>query len=105
PGLRLLDSSERTNYPLCLSVNDYGSDLSLMIHSVQPADPQRLGAMMQCALEQLTDALAHTPQMDVTQLDVLPAAERNLLLETFNQTRQDYPTDLCIQHLFEAQVR
>ncbi|MBI6710660.1 amino acid adenylation domain-containing protein, partial [Pseudomonas syringae] len=105
PGLRLLDSSERTNYPLCLSVNDYGSDLGLLIHSVQPADPQRLCAMMQCALEQLTDALAHTPQMDVTQLDVLPAAERNLLLETFNQTRQDYPTELCIQHLFEAQVR
>ncbi|MDF7793420.1 amino acid adenylation domain-containing protein, partial [Pseudomonas syringae] len=105
PGLRLLDSSERTNYPLCLSVNDYGSDLGLLIHSVQPADPQRLCAMMQCALEQLTDALAHTPQMDVTQLDVLPAAERNLLLETFNQTREDYPTDLCIQHLFEAQVR
>ncbi|MBC8882367.1 AMP-binding protein, partial [Pseudomonas cerasi] len=105
PGLRLLDSSERTNYPLCLSVDDYGNDLSLMIHSVQPADPQRLGAMMQCALEQLTDALAHTPQIAVTQLDVLPAVERNLLLETLNQTRQDYPTDLCIQHLFEAQVR
>ncbi|MCK9700950.1 AMP-binding protein, partial [Pseudomonas syringae pv. syringae] len=105
PGLRLLDSSERTNYPLCLSVDDYGNDLSLMIHSVQPADPQRLGAMMQCALEQLTDALAHTPQIAVTQLDVLPAAERNLLLETLNQNRQDYPTDLCIQHLFEAQVR
>ncbi|MDU8419738.1 AMP-binding protein, partial [Pseudomonas syringae] len=105
PGLRLLDSSERTNYPLCLSVDDYGNDLSLMIHSVQPADPQRLGAMMQCALEQLTDALAHTPQIAVTQLDVLPAVERNLLLETLNQTRQDYPADLCIQHLFEAQVR
>ncbi|PBP94067.1 non-ribosomal peptide synthetase, partial [Pseudomonas congelans] len=105
PGLRLLDSSERTNYPLCLSVNDYGSDLGLLIHSVQPADPQRLCAMMQCALEQLTDALAHTPQMAVTQLDVLPAAERNLLLETFNQNHQDYPKDLCIQHLFEAQVR
>ncbi|MCF5775469.1 hypothetical protein GIV43_26065, partial [Pseudomonas syringae] len=51
PGLRLLDSAERTNYPLCLSVNDYGSDLGLLIHSVQPADPQRLCAMMQCALE------------------------------------------------------
>ncbi|RMT40019.1 condensation domain-containing protein, partial [Pseudomonas syringae] len=105
PGMRLLDGTERTNYPLCLSVNDYGSELDLIIHSMQPANPQRLCAMMQCALEQLTDALAHTPQMAVTQLDVLPAAERNLLLETFNQTRQDYPTDLCIQHLFEAQVR
>ncbi|WP_304627518.1 AMP-binding protein, partial [Pseudomonas congelans] len=72
---------------------------------VQPADPQRLCAMMQCALEQLTDVLAHTPQMAVTQLDVPPTAERNRLLETFNQNHQDYPKDLCIQHLFEAQAR
>ncbi|EGH33208.1 amino acid adenylation [Pseudomonas syringae pv. japonica str. M301072] len=64
--MRLLDGTERTNYPLCLSVNDYGSELDLIIHSMQPADPQRLCAMMQCALEQLTDALAHTPQMAVT---------------------------------------
>ncbi|PBP94841.1 hypothetical protein CCL24_20770 [Pseudomonas congelans] len=66
-----------------MSVNDYGSDIGLLIHSVQPADPQRLCAMMQCALEQLTDALAHTPQMAVTQLDVLPTAERNRLTGDF----------------------
>ncbi|WP_268744433.1 AMP-binding protein, partial [Pseudomonas syringae] len=104
PGLRLLDSAERTNYPLDLTVNDYGDAFSLMIHSVPSVEPQRLVAMMQRALEQLTEALAHTPDTAITQLDVLPTAERTRLLETFNKTTQDYPTDRCIHDLFEAQV-
>ncbi|UUQ64831.1 amino acid adenylation domain-containing protein [Pseudomonas fuscovaginae UPB0736] len=105
PGLHLLESAERTNYPLSLAVNDYGDDFSLVMHSVQPADPQRLCAMMQCALEQLTKALMYTPKIALTQLDVLPSAERTLLLETLNQNQRDYPTDLCLQQLFEERVR
>ncbi|WP_338524404.1 amino acid adenylation domain-containing protein [Pseudomonas batumici] len=105
PGMRMLDSAERTNYPLTLSVNDYGEALGLTVQSVRPVDPQRLCGLMQRALEQLTQALMYTPKIPLTQLDVLPSAERTLLLETFNQNRLDYPTDACIQHLFEEQVR
>ncbi|NWB98760.1 amino acid adenylation domain-containing protein [Pseudomonas gingeri] len=105
PGMRLLESEERTNYPLSLSINDYGDDFGLLIHSVQPVEPQRLCALMQCALEQLTQALMYTPKILLTELDVLPLAERTLLLETVNQNVQDYPTEACIQHLFEEQVR
>ncbi|QBZ90211.1 amino acid adenylation domain-containing protein [Pseudomonas viciae] len=105
PGMRILDSAERTNYPLTLSVNDYGDALGLTVQSVQGVDPQRICALMQRALEQLTQALMYTPQIPLTQLDVLPAQERTLLLETFNQTKVDYPTHLCIQQLFEEQAR
>ena len=37
-------------------------------------------------------------------LDVLPAAERTLLLETWNATQMPYPSEQCIHALFEAQV-
>ncbi|WP_422775841.1 amino acid adenylation domain-containing protein [Pseudomonas mediterranea] len=104
PGMRILNSAERTNYPLTLSVNDYGDALGLTVQSVRAVDPQRICALMQRALEQLTQALMYTPRIPLTQLDVLPPQERSLLLETFNQTREDYPTHLCIQHLFEEQV-
>ncbi|WP_260963316.1 non-ribosomal peptide synthetase, partial [Pseudomonas citri] len=104
PGMRILNSAERTNYPLTLSVNDYGDALGLTVQSVRAVDPQRICALMQRALEQLTQALMYTPRIALTQLDVLPAQERTLLLDTFNQTREDYPTHLCIQHLFEEQV-
>ncbi|KPA91703.1 non-ribosomal peptide synthase, partial [Pseudomonas asplenii] len=104
PGMRLLGSAERTNYPLTLSVNDYGDALGLQVQGVRPVDPQRLCALMQRALEQLTQALMYTPKIALTELDVLPPAERTLLLDTFNQNHLDYPKDVCIQQLFEEQV-
>ncbi|TRB10628.1 AMP-binding protein, partial [Rhizobium rhizogenes] len=36
---------------------------------------------------------------------ILPPQERELLLETWNRTEADYPSDLCVHQLFEAQVR
>ncbi len=41
----------------------------------------------------------------VRMLDVLPPAERALLLETWNQTEAPYPSECCIHQLFEEQVR
>ncbi|MTD22460.1 amino acid adenylation domain-containing protein, partial [Pseudomonas sp. CCM 7891] len=105
PGMRILNSAERTNYPLTLSVNDYGDAFGLAVQSVQAVEPQRICAFMQRALEQLTQALMYTPKIQLTQLDVLPPQECTLLLETFNQTQADYPAHLCIQQLFEEQVR
>jgi amino acid adenylation domain-containing protein len=37
-------------------------------------------------------------------LNLLPSAERELLLNTWNATEQDYPAHLCIHQLFEEQV-
>ncbi|WHS62761.1 non-ribosomal peptide synthetase [Pseudomonas sp. G2-4] len=104
PGMRILGSAERSNYPLTLSVNDYGDALGLAVQSVRAVDPQRICALMQRALEQLTQALMYTPKISLMELDVLPAEERTLLLDTFNQTAVDYPTQRCIQQLFEEQV-
>jgi amino acid adenylation domain-containing protein len=47
------------------------------------------------------DTAPHTP---VRELEVLPAEERRLLLETWNATEAKYPEDLCIHELFEEQV-
>ena len=41
----------------------------------------------------------------VAELPMLSAAERRQLLETWNQTRSDYPRDACIHQLFEAQAQ
>src|ERR1700720_1535317 len=59
---------------------------------------------MQRALEQLAEALESAPEGPVPQLDVLPPAERTLLLHTWNQTQAPYPQDRCIHQLFEAQA-
>ncbi|KAF9945260.1 hypothetical protein BGZ65_010957, partial [Modicella reniformis] len=40
----------------------------------------------------------------ISTVDVLAQEERDLLLLTWNETQQDYPTHLCIHNLFEQQV-
>ncbi|WP_338925281.1 amino acid adenylation domain-containing protein [Mycetohabitans endofungorum] len=104
PGVELLYTEERDNYPIGLSVEDNGQSLGLTAQIVEPQEPARLCAYMQQALHSLADALEATPDTAVQQLQVLPKAERELLLDTWNATQQDYPAHWCVHQLFEAQV-
>ncbi|MHC2458595.1 amino acid adenylation domain-containing protein [Rhizobium leguminosarum] len=104
-GMEWLGDEERTNYPLTLSVDDFGQELGLTADAVEPISAERVCGYMQRALEQLVDALEQAPDRPVRELDILPAEERSYLLEELNRTEADYPSDLCVHALFEAQVR
>jgi len=43
-------------------------------------------------------------ERSVMSVDLLSQPERDLLLGQWNETRMDYPTELCIHHLFEQQA-
>ncbi|KER01778.1 non-ribosomal peptide synthetase [Photorhabdus temperata] len=103
-GIEFLGEQERTNYPFGLSVEDGGSSLGLTAYVVQPFDPDRICGYMQQALESLAEALEQAPETPVRVLNILPATERTLLLETWNATETPYPDPLCIHQLFEQQV-
>ncbi len=102
--LEFISGQERTNYPLALSVEDFGDALGLTAQVVQPFDPARLCGYMQQALESLVEALEQAPETPVRALNILPEAERTLLLTTWNATETVYPEALCIHQLFEQQV-
>ncbi|MFA1627698.1 amino acid adenylation domain-containing protein, partial [Rhizobium mongolense] len=104
-SMEWLGSEERTNYPVTLSVDDFGQELGLTADTVEPISPDRICGYMQRALEQLAEALEQAPNTPVRELDILPADERSYLLEELNRTEADYPSDLCIHELFEAQVQ
>ncbi|MGV8002878.1 non-ribosomal peptide synthase/polyketide synthase [Photorhabdus temperata subsp. temperata] len=103
-GIEFLGGQERTNYPFALSVEDFGNALGLTAQIVQPFDPERICGYMQQALESLVEALEQAPEAPVRQLEILPAAERTLLLKTWNVTETLYPDALCIHQLFEQQM-
>ncbi|CAQ85107.1 MULTISPECIES: non-ribosomal peptide synthase/polyketide synthase [Photorhabdus] len=103
-GIEFLGARERTNYPLVLSVEDFGNALGLTAQIIQPFDPQRICGYMQQALESLAEALEQSPGTPVRALNILPGAEKKLLLETWNATETPYPDQLCIHQLFEQQV-
>ncbi|MFB2713746.1 condensation domain-containing protein, partial [Aeromonas veronii] len=48
--------------------------------------------------------MARDASQPVASIDLLDASERTLLLKTWNSVEESCPTNLCIHHLFEAQV-
>ncbi|CAI8806397.1 arthrofactin-type cyclic lipopeptide synthetase C [Pseudomonas sp. IT-232MI5] len=103
-GISTISSEERTNYPLTLSVDDFGDAFSLTLLATTEVDPQRICDYLQCALESLVLALEQAPDTALNQLPILPAAEREQLLLAFNGTHADFPATLTIGQRFEAQV-
>ncbi len=100
-----LGGEDRTNYPVVLSVEDFGRGLGLTAQVALPLSPERVCDLMERALEELAEALERDPRRPVRAIDVLPAAERALLVGTWNRTEAPYPRDRCIHQLFEEQLR
>jgi amino acid adenylation domain-containing protein len=101
---RPVRSEVRTNYPLELSVDDFGRALSVLAHVSPSVGAARVCALMHRALETLAEALESAPERAVGTLDVLPEAERRQVVEEWNRTDAGYPRDTCLHELFEAQV-
>ncbi|WP_028446300.1 AMP-binding protein, partial [Chitinimonas koreensis] len=102
--IEILLGRERTNYPLTLSVDDFGEDFGLTVQSAAPVAPERVCDFMVAALAQLVAALRDAPQRPAAALDVLPPAE-SAQLQQWNATARPYPAGLGVHRLFEAQAR
>ncbi|WFU85657.1 non-ribosomal peptide synthase/polyketide synthase [Bradyrhizobium sp. CIAT3101] len=104
-GMEWLGGEEITNYPLTLSVEDFGEALGLTAQVAEGVSADRVCGYMQHTLAQLAEALERAPNTPVRELDILPPDERAYLLEELNRTAVTYPEQQCIHELFEAQVR
>ncbi|KAF9109613.1 hypothetical protein BGX27_007414, partial [Mortierella sp. AM989] len=105
PGMSILDGEERTNYPFAISVDDFGTALSLVAQVAHPVDASRVCMYMQEALQSLVNALDFTPKLQIRDHKILPKSESDLLLRSWNATVTLYPDNLCIHQLFENQVK
>ncbi|WP_141700452.1 AMP-binding protein, partial [Pseudomonas sp. BIOMIG1BDMA] len=103
-GISTLHSEERTNYPLTLSVDDFTEDFGLTLLASTQVDPRRILGYLLCTLEHLAQALEQQPQLALQALSVLPSAERQQVLEGFNDCRVDYPRGQTLHGRIEAQA-
>ncbi|MEA5581860.1 amino acid adenylation domain-containing protein [Nodularia harveyana UHCC-0300] len=55
--------------------------------------------------QNLLNAIATHPQQAIADLPLLTPSERHQILVEWNQTQAEYPTDVCLHQLFEAQVQ
>ncbi|KAF9208719.1 hypothetical protein BGZ49_007793 [Haplosporangium sp. Z 27] len=104
PGIEYLESQARTNYPLTMAVEDYGSALGLTAVSVKPLSSERMCGYMVQALQSLADVLEHASDITIDQMNIQPFEERQLLIEKWNATEDDFPRNVCMNSLFEQQV-
>ena len=103
-GRQFISFLERTNYPLTLSVDDFGEGFRFVAQVQSPIDPQRICNYMHTALEQIVVALETSPTSTLRSLNVLPDAERQQLLVAWNDTAAPYPRERSLHELFDAQA-
>jgi len=103
-GIRTLATKERTNYPITVSVDDFGEDLEVLVQTDPRIDSRRVADYLQTALQAMTKALECAPEMLAADIAVMPDRERVEILRTLNGTREIYPDGKLIHRLFEEQV-
>ncbi|PKV11645.1 non-ribosomal peptide synthetase [Xanthomonas prunicola] len=102
-GMQSLGASERTNYPLSLSVNDDDRGFWLDVQTGPAATPESVGQLMLEALRQVSQALADAPHTALHDLHILPELMRTDIVVGFNPAPSDAPA-VGIAHLFAAQA-
>ena len=103
-GASLVSSHERTNYPLSLSVDDMGDSFELNVQVDLSVEASRVAQYMQQALAQLLNAIATDSGTAVNQFSILGKEDEDYLLNQWDNTLCDYPNDMSLAALFEAQV-
>ncbi|KAF9369890.1 hypothetical protein BGX21_005767, partial [Mortierella sp. AD011] len=103
-GIKILEGTERTNYPFVMSVEDGSVSLGLTAQVLQPYDSSRICGYMEQSLQSLADALDYSPEMPVQNLEILTSEERELLAHTWNIIDTPYPNGLCIHQYFERKA-
>ena len=100
-GIQLLKAEEHSNFGLSLSVDDLGLGFAL---KVMGQGAGRVCDYLHIAVEQLVQALEQGSDSAISRLPILPAAERQQLLD-FNATARPFPREHTVQRLFEAQAQ
>ncbi|MFD6189253.1 MULTISPECIES: non-ribosomal peptide synthetase [unclassified Streptomyces] len=96
--------SPATGYPLVLQV-DADRELSLQLFHAQESFDTGTAERMLAHVVRVLEGLAEDPAGPVAGIDLVPAAERQLVVRDWNATDADFPRDVCLQELFEHQVR
>ncbi|MBX3301082.1 MAG: amino acid adenylation domain-containing protein [Nitrospira sp.] len=90
-GMTVLKTDVRNNYPLTLSIDDWGEGFDLTVLVSAGIQAQRVCGYMHRAVEQLITALETAPETPLCQGDILPVPERTQLLREWNETTVAYP--------------
>ncbi|NEO30633.1 MAG: amino acid adenylation domain-containing protein [Symploca sp. SIO3C6] len=95
---------EQTNYPLTVVVVPRQQLLVRISYDTSRFDDGIITRMLG-HFQTLLEGIIANPQQQISQLPLLTEAEKQQLLVDWNNTQADYPSNQCIHHLFEEQVK
>ncbi|MGF1425452.1 amino acid adenylation domain-containing protein [Kitasatospora sp. LaBMicrA B282] len=102
-GIQVRHGHDRTNYPITVSVDDFGSDFGFSVQAADPIDPELVCTLFDTALRGLIEALATAPESRLDRIDVLTdELRRTQLTEWRGAPVETVPSTLPA--LFEAQA-
>ncbi len=97
-------SGESSKYDLSMYLEERRDGLGGKIeYNTDLFDASTIERMLQ-HFESLLEPAIAAPGKRLSELDMLGAAERKLLLVEWNDTAREYPRDLCVHQLFERQA-
>ena len=99
-----VESGDRTNYPLAVAVDDFGTDFEIAVQVLPSVGAIRVCDYLQTALSGILDALAADANTPVAAIEVMPAAEFDRIVHAWNDTVRDFPLDRCAHELLAEQV-
>ncbi len=102
-GVREVECIEQTNYPLTLVASLRG-ELMLRLEYDRSRFEEEAIARLMGHLQVLLDGIVSNSMSRLSELPLITEPERHQLLVEWNATEAEYPRDMCIHQLFEAQV-
>lgn len=104
-GTELLDVETGTaKFDMMLNMREEETGVSgVLEYNSHLFDASTISRMME-HFQTLLESIASQPEAKLSSLELLPAAERHLLLTEWNQTDYDHAEDICMHQMFEAQV-
>ncbi|PPA87727.1 non-ribosomal peptide synthetase [Brevibacillus laterosporus] len=102
-GVEWLDSLDRTNYPVGLSIDDLGNEFSLNVQVDRSLATEAVYSYMESALKGIVTALhdSQTAGTYVLDIEIISDGERTIQIIDWNRTEKPYPSESCLHELFE----
>jgi amino acid adenylation domain-containing protein/non-ribosomal peptide synthase protein (TIGR01720 family) len=91
-------------FDLALDIYEYSDDLWARLEYSTDLFSEATIARMEGHFRTLLEGIVADPDQRLAELPLLSEDERRQLLTDWNTTEVDYPRDLCLHELFEAQV-
>ncbi|MFJ6381721.1 non-ribosomal peptide synthase/polyketide synthase [Kitasatospora sp. NPDC092039] len=102
-GIDIVYASERTNYPLTVSVDDTGVGFRFTVQACAPMDSDVVCGLLCTAVENLVGGLEQDSATTLDRIAVLDGAQRESVLRGWNDTAREVPA-ATLPELFEAQA-